>query len=52
MARTLTDAQVTHFRQQGWLAPMRAMDAGQAADCAARIAAYEAKHPVPAAWRT
>ena len=41
--RTLTDAQVTHFREQGWLAPLRAMDAAQAADCAARIAAYEAK---------
>jgi hypothetical protein len=43
MATTLTDAQVTHFREQGWLAPLRALDATQAADCAARIAAYEAK---------
>ena len=43
MAKTLTDAQVVHFREQGWLAPMRAMDAAQAADCAARIAAYEAR---------
>jgi len=43
MARTLSDAQVTHFREQGWLAPIRAMDAAQAADCASRIAAYEAK---------
>jgi non-haem Fe2+, alpha-ketoglutarate-dependent halogenase len=43
MARTLTDAQVTHFREQGWLAPLRAIDAAQAADCAARIASYEAK---------
>jgi hypothetical protein len=43
MTKTLTDAQVTHFREQGWLAPMRAMDTTQAADCAERIAAYEAK---------
>ncbi|MFI4983411.1 MAG: phytanoyl-CoA dioxygenase family protein, partial [Nevskiales bacterium] len=43
MPKTLTDAQVTHFREQGWLAPLRAMDAAQAADCAARISAYEAK---------
>jgi len=43
MANTLTDAQVTHFRELGWLAPMRAMETTQAADCAARIAAYEAK---------
>ena len=43
MTKALTDAQVVHFREQGWLAPMRAMDSGQAADCAARIAAYEAK---------
>jgi hypothetical protein len=43
MAKTLTDAQVVQFREQGWLAPMRAMDSEQAADCAARIAAYEAK---------
>jgi hypothetical protein len=31
MAKTLTDAQVVHFRERGWLAPMRAMDAEQAA---------------------
>ena len=43
MAKTLTDAQVAHFRQEGWLAPLRAMDAAAAADCAARINAYEAK---------
>jgi hypothetical protein len=43
MARTLTDGQVMHFREQGWLAPLRAIDAAQAADCAARISAYEAK---------
>jgi Phytanoyl-CoA dioxygenase (PhyH) len=43
MPRTLTDTQVTHFREQGWLAPMRAMGAEHAADCAARIAAYETK---------
>jgi hypothetical protein len=43
MARMLTDSQVTHFREQGWLAPMRAIEAARAADCAARIAAYEAK---------
>src|SRR5277367_6765523 len=43
MAKTLTDAQVTQFREQGWLAPIRAMDATQAADCAARIATYEAR---------
>jgi hypothetical protein len=43
MAKTLTEAQVDHFRSQGWLAPLRAMDAAQAADCAARIGAYEAK---------
>jgi chlorinating enzyme len=43
MAKTLTDAQVDHFRKQGWLAPLCAMDAAQAAECAARIDAYEAK---------
>src|SRR5271155_117181 len=43
MARTLTESQVSHFREQGWLAPMPAMDPAQAAECAARIAAYEAK---------
>jgi ectoine hydroxylase-related dioxygenase (phytanoyl-CoA dioxygenase family) len=43
MAKTLTDAQVTHFREQGWLAPARAMDAEQAAECVARIGAYEIK---------
>jgi non-haem Fe2+, alpha-ketoglutarate-dependent halogenase len=43
MAKTLTDAQVEHFRTQGWLAPLRAMDSAEAAACAARIAAYEAK---------
>ena len=43
MAKTLTDAQVSHFREQGWLAPLRALDAAQAADCAARIVAYEAR---------
>jgi Phytanoyl-CoA dioxygenase (PhyH) len=43
MARTLTDGQVAHFREQGWLAPLRAMDADRAADCAARITAYEAQ---------
>jgi hypothetical protein len=43
MAKALTDAQVIQFHEQGWLAPMLAMDTEQAADCAARIAAYEAK---------
>jgi hypothetical protein len=43
MAKTLTDAQVAQFREQGWLAPLRAMDAERAATCAARIAAYEAE---------
>jgi hypothetical protein len=43
MAKTLTEAQVGHFRSQGWLAPLQAMDAAQAAVCAARISAYEAK---------
>ena len=43
MAKTLTDAQVAHFREQGWLAPLRALDAAQAADWAARIVAYEAR---------
>jgi Phytanoyl-CoA dioxygenase (PhyH) len=42
MAKVLTDTQVNHFRSQGWLAPLRAVDAAQAADCAARIGAYEA----------
>ena len=43
MAKALTDAQVKHFREQGWLAPVRVMSEAQAAGCAARIAAYEAK---------
>ena len=42
MAKTLTDLQVDHFRSQGWLAPLTALDAAQAADCAARISTYEA----------
>lgn len=43
MAKTLTDAQVAHFCEQGWVAPLRAIDTAQAEECAARIAAYEAK---------
>jgi ectoine hydroxylase-related dioxygenase (phytanoyl-CoA dioxygenase family) len=43
MAKTLTAAQVTHFREQGWLTSTRTTDAEQAADCVARIVAYEAK---------
>ena len=43
MAKMLTDAQVTHFREQGWLAPFRALSEAQAADCAAQIAAYETR---------
>jgi hypothetical protein len=43
VGKTLSDAQVRHFREEGWLAPLRAMDAPQAADCAARIADYEVK---------
>ena len=43
MAKMLTEEQVDHFRSQGWLAPLRAVDAAQAFDCAARIRAYEAK---------
>jgi hypothetical protein len=43
MAQTLTESQSSHFRREGWLAPLRAMDEAKAADCAARIAAYEAK---------
>jgi hypothetical protein len=43
MAKTLTDAQVAQFRDQGWLAPLRAVDAVRAAECAAQIAAYEAR---------
>jgi hypothetical protein len=35
MAERLSDRQVRHFREQGWLAPLRAMDA---AHCTARIA--------------
>jgi non-haem Fe2+, alpha-ketoglutarate-dependent halogenase len=43
MTKTLSDAQVRYFREQGWLAPLRAMDSAEAADCVARIAAYEVK---------
>lgn len=43
MGRTLTDAQIAHFRQEGWLAPLRAIDTTEAATGAERIAAYEAK---------
>jgi non-haem Fe2+, alpha-ketoglutarate-dependent halogenase len=43
MAKRLSDAQLRHFREQGWLAPLCAMDAAQATDCAVRIADYEAK---------
>src|ERR1700677_151997 len=43
MAKTLTDAQVTQFRDQGWLAPLRAVDTARAAECAAQIAAYETR---------
>ena len=43
MPKLLTDGQVAHFRSAGWLAPMRAIDAAEAAACAQRIADYEAK---------
>lgn len=43
MPKTLTDGQVKQFQRGGWLAPLRAIDPVQATDCAARIAAYEAK---------
>lgn len=43
MTKTLTDAQIARFHQHGWLAPLRVTEPAQAADWAARIAAYEAK---------
>jgi chlorinating enzyme len=43
MSRILTEAQVAHFRREGWLAPFQAISADDAADCARRIEAYEAK---------
>ncbi len=42
MAKVLSDAEISQFREQGWVAPLRAMDAGEAALCARRIAEYEA----------
>jgi hypothetical protein len=42
MGKSLTDAQILHFREQGWLAPLRAIDAAEAALCARRVEEYEA----------
>jgi ectoine hydroxylase-related dioxygenase (phytanoyl-CoA dioxygenase family) len=42
MGIALTDAQIAQFRREGWLAPLRAIDGAQAADCATRIEEYEA----------
>src|ERR1700739_4913852 len=42
MNKLLTDAQILHFRTEGWLSPLRAVPEATAADYAARIAAYEA----------
>lgn len=41
MAGSLTQAQIAQFRTHGWLAPLRAIDAEQAADCVRRVRAYE-----------
>jgi len=42
MGKHLTDEQIAHFRDEGWLAPLRAIDAGEAALCARRVEGYEA----------
>ncbi len=42
MSKSLTEAQVSQFREQGWLAPFTAIDAATAADRVRRIEAYEA----------
>jgi hypothetical protein len=43
MGKLLTDAQIAHFKQEGWLAPFQAIAPDEAAACAERVAAYEAK---------
>lgn len=43
MNKRLTDAQIAQFRDEGWLAPLRAIPAETAAEYAARITAYEAR---------
>jgi hypothetical protein len=42
VTKSLSDAQVEHFRTHGWLAPLTAIDAETAADYVRRIEAYEA----------
>ena len=42
MGKSLTDAQIAQFREEGWLAPLRAIDSAGAADCARRVEEYEA----------
>jgi phytanoyl-CoA dioxygenase PhyH len=42
MPKHLTETQVAHFRREGYVYPFRAVSAEQAADCRARIEAYEA----------
>jgi len=41
MPKLLTDAQVRHFREQGYVAPFRAMSRDDASACRQRIEAYE-----------
>ncbi|MBV8534535.1 MAG: phytanoyl-CoA dioxygenase family protein, partial [Alphaproteobacteria bacterium] len=43
MGRLLTEAQIAQFKNEGWVCPFHAMSAEEAAECARRIEAYEAK---------
>ena len=43
MGKGLTDAQIRQFQAEGWVAPLRAIDAAEAAGGVARIEAYEAR---------
>lgn len=42
MGKSLSEAEIAQFRREGWIAPLRAIPAEEAAACAARIEAYEA----------
>lgn len=46
MTTSLSQEQIAHFRSEGWLAPFRAIDAGQAAEAVRWVDAYEKRHNV------
>ncbi len=46
MTMSLTAEQIAHFEREGWLAPFRAIGAGEAADAVRWLDAYEVRHGV------